>query len=280
MRHLPVFFDLARAKVVVVGEGFAADRRAALARSAGAEVVRESDFAGAVLAFVATGNEATDQAAAAAARAAGVPVNVADRPELCDFILPAIVDRGEVVVAISTGGASPTLATLLRGRIEALLPERIGALARLARTFRAQVGTLIDQASRRAFWHRMLEGRPAQLALSGDEVGARRAALRLLDSARHDKPSGGVHPSGAIHIVELASPDPDLLTLRAARLLREADVVLHDRAVPATILARGRREAAYLPLDASADEEQAHRVRAGQIVVRLTMPHRQLARVS
>ncbi len=160
MKHLPLFFDMAGRKVVVVGSGPIADRKAATVRSAGADVrqvatAERADFDGAVAAFVATGTEAGDRAAHAMAKAAGVAVNVADRPALCDFILPAIVDRGDVVVAVSTGGASPTLATVLRGRIEAALPERIGALAELARTFRKQANALISQpAERRAFWRR------------------------------------------------------------------------------------------------------------------------------
>ena len=156
MKHLPLFFDLVGRRVVVVGEGAAADRRADLARSAGAEVqrivlpsVQASDFRGAAAAFIATGDADRDAAAQRAARSAGVPVNVADRPALCDFILPAIVDRDDVVVAISTAGASPTLATVLRGRIEAALPERLGAVARLAATFRAQVNALIIEPARR-----------------------------------------------------------------------------------------------------------------------------------
>ena len=266
MRHLPVFFNVAGRKVTVVGEGLAADRRAALARSAGAEVVRGSDFAGAMAAFVATGDEESDRLAAAAARRAGVPVNVADRPGLSDFILPAIVDRGDVVVAVSTGGASPTLATLLRGRIEALLPERVGALARLAETFRSQVRMLIaEPTARRAFWRRLLEGPAARLALAGDDVGARRLALRELDEARAQR------PAGICHIVDAGPGDPDLLTLRAARLLQEADAVLHDEHVPPAILARGRRDAEYIAVAADADIEAeiTGRVRAGQVVVRL-----------
>ncbi|MDP1751108.1 MAG: bifunctional precorrin-2 dehydrogenase/sirohydrochlorin ferrochelatase, partial [Reyranella sp.] len=156
MKHLPLFFDLTGRKVVVVGEGLAADRRAETARSAGAQVLRLSadaveagDFRGAAAAFIATGTLKADTAAQRIAKAAGVPVNVADRPALCDFILPAIVDRDGVVVAISTGGASPTLASILRGRIEAALPERLGALATLARTFRAQANALIADPARR-----------------------------------------------------------------------------------------------------------------------------------
>src|SRR5260370_36199155 len=119
-------------RVVVVGEGAAADRRADLVRSAGAHVqrlaaptVQAADFRGAVAAFIATGDADRDAAAQRAAKSISVPVNVADRPALFDFVLPAIVDRDEILVAISTGGAPPTLATGLRGRIQAALPERL-----------------------------------------------------------------------------------------------------------------------------------------------------------
>ncbi len=140
---------------------------------------------GAAAVFIATGDLDHDTVAQRVAKSLGVPVNVADRPALCDFILPAIVDRDDVVVAISTGGASPTLAATLRGRIEAVLPERIGNLARLAATFRAQVNALIvDPARRRTFWRRLVEGPAARLVLAGDDAGARRTALGELDDAR------------------------------------------------------------------------------------------------
>src|SRR5437868_6634523 len=251
VKHLPLFFDLSGRKVVVVGEGPAADRRAALAGSAGAKIqriassaVQALDFRAAAAAFIATGDADQDAAAQRLARSAGVPVNVADRPDLCDFILPAIVDRDEVVVAISTGGASPTLATVLRGRIEAALPERIGALARLAATFRAQVNALIvEPARRRAFWRRLVEGPAARLALAGDDAGARRSALSELDAARRR-----LAPVGIAHIVGAGPGDPDLLTLRAAQLLQEADAILHDDLVPPAILARARRDAELVPV--------------------------------
>ena len=282
MKHLPLFFDLAGRKVVVVGEGAAADRRAETARSAGAEVSRiaaatlkVADFRGAAAAFIATGTLESDTAAQRIVKAAGVPVNVADRPALCDFILPAIVDRDGVVVAISTGGASPTLASILRGRIEAALPERIGALATLARTFRAQVNTLIaDPAQRRGFWRRLVEGPAARLVLAGDEAGARRVALGELDAVRRR-----MSPVGIAHIVGAGPGDPDLLTLRAAQLLQEADAILHDELVPAAILGRARRDAELVPVgkrkgsvgwaQADIEAELVRRVRAGQTVVRL-----------
>ena len=287
MKHLPLFFDLTGRKVVVVGHGPAADRRADLARSAGAKVVRPStdtlestDFHGATAAFIATGTLDGDTAAQRIAKESGVPVNVADRPALCDFILPAIVDRDGVVVAISTGGASPTLASILRGRIEASLPERIGALARLAKTFRAQANALIaDPVRRRGFWRRLIDGPAARLALAGDEAGARRVALGELDTVRRQVSSVGI-----AHIVGAGPGDPDLLTLRAAQLLQEADAILHDELVPPAILGRARRDAELVAVgkragwkergqagwpQADIDAELVRRVRAGQIVVRL-----------
>ncbi len=287
MKHLPLFFDLTGRKVVVVGHGPAADRRADLARSAGAKVVRPStdtlestDFHGATAAFIATGTLDGDTAAQRIAKESGVPVNVADRPALCDFILPAIVDRDGVVVAISTGGASPTLASILRGRIEASLPERIGALARLAKTFRAQANALIaDPVRRRGFWRRLIDGPAARLALAGDEAGARRVALGELDTVRRQVSSVGI-----AHIVGAGPGDPDLLTLRAAQLLQEADAILHDELVPPAILGRARRDAELVAVgkragwkergqagwpQADIDAELVRRVRAGQLVVRL-----------
>lgn len=276
-----MFFDLAGRKVAVAGEGLAADRRAEIARSAGAQVVRLAatatapDFRGAAAAFISTGTLEGDTVLQRAAKAAGVPVNVADRPALCDFILPAIVDRDGVVVAISTGGASPTLASVLRGRIEAALPERMGALAKLAKTFRAQANALIpDMAQRRGFWRRLVEGPAARLALAGDEAGARRVALGELDAVRRR-----LSPVGIAHIVGAGPGDPDLLTLRAAQLLQEADAILHDELVPAAILGRARRDAEMISVgkrkgsvgwaQADIEAELVRRVRAGQTVVRL-----------
>jgi uroporphyrin-III C-methyltransferase/precorrin-2 dehydrogenase/sirohydrochlorin ferrochelatase len=282
VKHLPLFFDLSGRKVVVVGEGPAADRRAALAGSAGAKIhripssaIKPSDFHGAAAAFVATGDADRDAAIQRLARSAGVPVNVADRPNLCDFILPAIVDRDEVVVAISTGGASPTLATHLRSRIEAALPERIGAVARLAATFRVQVNALIGEPNRRrAFWRRLVEGPAARLALASDDAGARRSALGELDAARRR-----MTPLGIAHIVGAGPGDPDLLTLRAVQLLQEADAILHDDLVPSAILGRARRDAELVSVgkrkgragwaQAEINAELVRRVRAGQTVVRL-----------
>jgi uroporphyrin-III C-methyltransferase / precorrin-2 dehydrogenase / sirohydrochlorin ferrochelatase len=281
MKHLPLFFDLRGRRVVVIGEGGMADRRAVLAASAGALVSRETcapfAFDGAAAVFVATGDAGSDASAADAARAAGVPVNVADRPALCDFIMPAIVERDDLVVAISTGGTSPTLAQAVRARIEAALPERIAALGRLASAFRGQVQALIaDSTQRRAFWRGLVTGPAAALALAGDEQGARRLALRALNDARG---SAGTPRQGIAHIVGAGPGDPDLLTLRAVRLLQEADVILHDDLVPPAVLARARRDAELVSVGKRKGRHSWHqdeinaellrRVRGGQTVVRL-----------
>jgi uroporphyrin-III C-methyltransferase / precorrin-2 dehydrogenase / sirohydrochlorin ferrochelatase len=281
MKQLPLFFDLRGRRVVVIGEGSTADRRAALAASAGALVSREAcapfAFDGAVAVFVATGNAGSDASAADAARAAGVPVNVADCPALCDFIMPAIVERDDVVVAISTGGTSSTLAQAVRALIEAALPERIGTLGRLASAFRGQVQALIvDSVQRRAFWRGLISGPAGALALAGDEQGARRLALRALDDARD---SACIPRQGIAHIVGAGPGDPDLLTLRAARLLQEADVILHDDLVPPAVLARARRDAELVSVGKRRGRHSWHqdeinaellrRVRGGQTVVRL-----------
>ena len=285
MRHLPLFFDLAGRMVVVVGEGPSADRRVGTVRSAGADVRRfksvitAADLSGAVAAFIATGHADRDAAAQRVARAAGVPVNVADRGGLCDFVMPAIVDRGDVVVAISTGGASPSLASFLRQRIEAALPEGVGALARLAATFRSQANAMIaGPKRRRTFWRRLLDGPAARLALAGDEPAARRAVLSELDAERRGAAAQGAAP-GIVHIVGAGPGDPDLLTLRASQLLQEADAILHDELVPAAILARGRRDAEFVAVgkrkgrvgwtQAAINAELLRRVRAGQTVIRL-----------
>jgi uroporphyrin-III C-methyltransferase/precorrin-2 dehydrogenase/sirohydrochlorin ferrochelatase len=276
MKHLPLFFDVTGRTVIVVGRGDAAERRAALARAAGAAVRRIqtiglADLKDVVAAFVATGDAETDRLAAEMIRKARVPVNVADRPALSDFIVPAIIDRDEVVVAVSTGGASPTVATMLRARIEALLPERIAALARLTGSFRGQVKGLIgDPAVRRAFWRRVVDGPAGHLALAGNDAGARRAVLGDLDAARHARAS-----RGAAHVVCAGPGDPDLLTLQAARLLQEADAILHDERVPRAVLGRARRDAELIRIGPRNDrtgwtqKEITRRVRAGQIVVRL-----------
>lgn len=267
MRHLPVFMTVADRTVLVVGGGEAAARKAALALRAGARVrvVAErpgaalaelelqgrielsqrrcaaEDLDGAVLAYAASGDEMVDRAVSRAAQAAGIPVNVVDRPDLSTFVSPALVDRDPVLVAVSSGGTAPALSRRVRGWIEALLPARLGRLAELAEALRPTVAARLPAERRRAFWDRLLDGRAAELALAGEEEAARRdmAAALETDAAASAAP-------GTVHIVGAGPGDPDLLTLRAQRLLQQADVIVHDRLVSDAILDRARRDAEFV----------------------------------
>jgi len=194
MDYFPVFLDLRGRRALVVGDGEAADTKAAALARAGAEVHRATSFApsmldGAALVFVAGARRTVAEQVARAAEARGLWVNVMDEPRLCSFLMPALVERGPVTVAISTGGTAPMLARLLREWLDLVLPRRLGALAALAGRFRPLVRRrLPDLATRRRFWHRLFTGEVAQRALAGDEAAAGGALLQALDEAQRQEP--------------------------------------------------------------------------------------------
>jgi uroporphyrin-III C-methyltransferase/precorrin-2 dehydrogenase/sirohydrochlorin ferrochelatase len=198
----------------------------------------QADFAEFAAVIAATGGP-LDEAVAAHARAKNIPVNVVDRPDLSSFIFPAIVDRGEVVVAVGTGGASPVLARRLRERIEALLPARLGALADLMSRFREPFAqTRHPSRSLRRFWENVIDGPIGAAALAGRWREAEIALARAVEQSR-----GPEAVSGMVYLVGAGPGDPDLLTLRALQALQAADVVFYDELVTAEILDRARREA-------------------------------------
>jgi len=180
MTHLPICLDLAGKRCLVVGAGPEAERKAAALRRAGAQVVALPGFVateldGCTLVIAVDVPLAVGDAVSRAAKARGILVNVADRPELCSFIMPAVIDRAPVTLAISTGGASPALAQRLRETLDAIVPRRLGALAQLAGEFRPRVRrSLAGPAQRRTFWDRILDGPVARLALAGEQDAARR----------------------------------------------------------------------------------------------------------
>ena len=197
-----------------------------------------ADFAGCALAFAGSDEPAREAAVAALARAARVPVNVVDRPDLSDFAVPAIVDRAPIAIAISTDGTAPVLAQRIRAAIERLLPQGLGRVAELAAALRATVrARLPSPGERRDYWARLFDGEAAAAALAGDAAQARRLALRALDRA------GDAPRIGKVFLVGAGPGASDLLTLRAHRVLQEADVVVHDDLVPEEILDLGRRDA-------------------------------------
>lgn len=243
MEAFPAFFPLIGRRVVIAGQGEGADARARLLTSAPATVDRiggeaalnPATYAGARLAFVASPDVGFCERASAAARSAGVLVNVLDHPELSDFTTPAIIDRGTVVAAVGTTGAAPILSALLRADLEARIPAALGPLAELFGRLRSEIRARFpDLAQRRAFLRAMLTGPVADAADAGDLA---RAEQRLRAAI-----AAGQAAAGRIWLI--AEPAArDLLTLRAARALAEADVLVLGDATAEDIATLARRDA-------------------------------------
>ena len=241
MRHFPIFMDLHGSRVLVLGTGEVAERKAEPLRRAGALVEIAPTFdatqlAGCVLAVGADAPEAELVALSQAARAAGIPVNVVDQPALCSFITPSIIDRDPVTIAVSSSGTAPVLARLLRARIEAMIPPAYGRLAALADSFKAEIRRrLPDLAQRRRVLERLLTGHAADLVFAGREDDARAEFARVL--------ADNTQSAGMVFLVGAGPGSADLLTLRAQRLMGEADVIVHDRLVTPEVMDMARRDA-------------------------------------
>jgi precorrin-2 dehydrogenase/sirohydrochlorin ferrochelatase len=265
----PAYFPLAGRKVVIAGSGEAADNKARLFDGSPATLVRvdghaaflPGTYAGAILAFVAGDDEVFLQSAASAARAARVLVNVVDKPAMSDFNTPAVIDRGEVVAAVGTGGASPTLATKLRNDIEAQVPEGSGRVAALLRKFQDEVrGALPAMHERRAFLRDAVAGEAAQAAMAGDMDKAGQLFRQAL--------AKGVGREGKVRFIAGAGP-ADLLTLRALRALGSADVLIADPGADPDVVTMARRDVQRLePADVGA-ERLVELAREGKQIVRL-----------
>ncbi|BCX88996.1 uroporphyrin-III C-methyltransferase/precorrin-2 dehydrogenase/sirohydrochlorin ferrochelatase [Methylomarinovum tepidoasis] len=264
MDYLPVFLKLTGRLCLVVGGGAVALRKAEMLRRAGAEVgviaprfhpqlealarrgeirLRRQDYTpaaldGAVLVIAATDDGALNHRIATEARRRGIWINAVDQPDDCDFILPAIVDRSPVVVAVSSGGRAPVLTRQVKARLETLLPAGLGRLAHLAGRFRETVKRRLPPPRRRRFWEQVFDGAPGQLVHAGQEQAAAQALEQALTAAETDRPLPGY-----VALVGAGPGDPELLTLRALRLLQEADVVVYDRLVSQPILELVRRDA-------------------------------------
>ena len=246
MRFLPVFLDLRDRRALVLGIGEVAERKADALRRAGAivELAQRFDPAqlqGCAVAIGADADLSELEALSAAAQAAGIPVNVVDRPALCSFITPSVIDRDPLLVAVSTGGAAPVLARLVRARIEALIPPAWGRLAALADSLKAEIRrALPDTVRRRRVLERTLGGRVADLVFAGQDDRARDEMLREV-AAERDAAAGA--EAGIVHLVGAGPGAADLLTLRAHRLMGEADVIVHDPDVAGEVLDMARRDA-------------------------------------
>lgn len=264
MRHFPAFFDLRGRRVLIVGGGEVALRKLSLLERAGAEITlvapravpeiraraargalrhlarefQPGDLDGATLVIVATSRRALNRLIAVQCDARQLPVNVVDDLEASRFLVPAIVDRDPVVVAISTGGASPVLARRIRERLEALIPARLGELAIWLAELRARSRALRTTGARRRYFERLIDGPAAQRFIDGDRDGACLIAQRLLANE-----AVGADAPGEVALVGAGPGDPELLTLKALRALQDADVILHDRLVSQGVLDLARRDA-------------------------------------
>lgn len=269
MRFLPLFIRLTNRPCLVVGGGEIAARKVELLRRAGAVVRivaptlcpplqglyeqgqvhwRQGEFDMAdldevVLVVAATNDAAVNETLSHEADRRRLPVNVVDRPELCSFIFPSIIDRSPVVVAVSSGGASPVLARLLRARLETLIPTAYGNLATLLEGFRETVKQRLPTSrERRRFWERILNGPVPEQVFAGRQE----RATALLQEALHEQRPESGSDVGEVYLVGAGPGDPDLLTFRALRLMQMADVVLYDRLVSDEIMDLVRRDAERL----------------------------------
>ncbi len=301
MNLLPIFMNLQGRPCLVAGGGDVACRKVNLLRQAGAtitvvapsfdprleqlaangdihKVVQEFSahhLVNQCLVVAATDDEAVNRKVAAAANQAFIPVNVVDRPELCTFVMPSIIDRSPIIIAVSSAGTSPVLARLLRARLETLIPASYGKLATLVGGFRDQVKkrfTTID--ARRRFWEAVLQGPIAEMMLTGREQPATVALQQAITDGL-----GADQDLGEVALVGAGPGDPDLLTFRALRLLQRADVIVYDRLVSKEILELARRDADHIYVGKERDKHTVPQEGINELLVRLAQEGKRVVRL-
>jgi len=301
MDYLPVFLKIKGRPCLIVGGGDIAARKAGLLLRAGARLTvvapkigpamtelkdngdivhaqrafSTEDLRGQVLVVAATGDDALNRRVSELAHDSALPVNVVDRADLCSFILPSIVDRSPLIVAVSTGGASPVLARLVRARLETVIPAAFGQLAALAREFRDQVKEHFEAPdTRRRFWEHVLDGPVAEIVFAGRTAAARRALRDELAAGRDSIP-----PTGEVYLVGAGPGDPDLLTSRAIRLMQKADVVVHDRLVSDAVLRLVRQDAPRIYAGKQRSRHTLPQESINQLLVRLAREGKRVLRL-
>jgi uroporphyrin-III C-methyltransferase/precorrin-2 dehydrogenase/sirohydrochlorin ferrochelatase len=301
MDFLPIFLNLRQRPCAVIGGGEVASRKITLLLDAGARVTvyspalgetlqrwreegkithvaqefRPEMLEGCELVIAATDDASVNRRVSEASRARGIPVNVVDQSELCTFIMPSIIDRSPVTIAVSTGGRSPVLARLIRARLESLIPAGYGRLAKLVTAFRDKVKqTFKHPPLRRRFWEEVLQGRIAELVYSGQDQAAAKALQERIDSV-----DGGKVPIGEVYLVGGGPGDPDLLTFRALRLMQEADVVVYDRLVSPAVLELVRRDAERIYAGKERDNHAIPQEDINHLLVRLAKEGKRVVRL-
>jgi uroporphyrin-III C-methyltransferase/precorrin-2 dehydrogenase/sirohydrochlorin ferrochelatase len=301
MDYLPVFLNIKQQNCLVVGGGKVAARKVRLLLRAGAhihivspvikdelasllrqfptisycaEVFHSNHLHNKVLVIAATHDHLTNQTISEAASAAGVLINVVDNPDLCTFIMPSILDRSPIIIAVSSGGSSPVLARLLRTRLEALIPSAYGRLATYAAQFRKQVKQHFShQENRRFFWEKMLQGPFAEMVFAGRDQAAQDYLLEMLENST-DQP-----PTGEVYLVGAGPGDPDLLTFRALRLMQQADVVVYDRLVAPAILNMVRQDADRIYAGKRRNQHTLPQTSINELLVKLAQEGKRVLRL-
>lgn len=302
MDYFPLFINLKNKNCLVVGAGEIAARKIELLAKAGAKItVIAPEISASVMQLAANNSyieisikkfnaadisqqrliiSATNQAdinalVATTADAHNIPINVVDSPALCSFIVPAIIDRSPVVAAVSSGGASPVLARLLRTKLESLIPPAFGRMAKLAEKYRALVKENISPpAQRRIFWEKFLQGSIAELFYSGKEA---EAESRLKNTILN-RPEQ-LDNTGEVYLVGAGPGDPDLLTFRALRLMQQADVVVYDRLVSSEILQLIRRDAEKIYVGKQRDKHSLVQESINELLARLAKEGKHVVRL-
>ena len=296
MDYLPIFADVRNKLCLVVGGGEVGKRKAGVLLEAGANVrvvapqiepalaeqqgvqaivsrFEAQHLDGVTLVIAATNDRNVNQQVSELARARNIPVNVVDDPELCSFIMPAIMDRSPLMVAFSSGGASPVLTRMMRGRLETMIPQNYSLLAGFAERFRELVKQRVtNPAKRRIFWENVLEGVIAEKVLSGDESSAETMLQHMLESEDNIL-------RGEVYLVGAGPGDPDLLTFRALRLMQKADVVVYDNLVTKPIVDMTRRDAERIYVGKKRDDHTLRQEQINELLVRLAQEGKRVLRL-
>jgi len=300
MDYLPVFMNLRGRTSVVIGGGEVALRKIGMLLKAHANVTvvapelcpelsdwraqgkvahvaarfEPSQLDGAQLVIAATDDEEVNRQVSIAAQARNIPVNVVDAPELCTFVVPSVVDRSPIVIAVSSGGKAPVLARLVRTRLETLIPASYGRLAQLAGEFRDKVKARFPTSQqRRIFWESVFQGPIAERVFSGQEQAARRELHAVLEGA------SDVTHRGEVYLVGGGPGDPDLLTFRALRLMQQCDVVVYDKLVSQPVMDLVRRDAERIYVGKQRDQHTLPQEDINQLLVRLAQEGRRVLRL-
>jgi len=296
MDYLPIFANVKSKLCLVVGGGEVGKRKAGVLIDAGANVrvvapaidasLIEQEkveaitarfelhhLDGVALVIAATNDRKVNQQVSEAAKSRNIPVNVVDDPELCSFIMPAILDRSPLMVAFSSGGASPVLTRIMRGKLETMIPQNYSRLAAFAESFREKVKLRVtNPAKRRIFWENALEGVVAEKVLTGDVASAEHMMQKMLADEDNIE-------RGEVYLVGAGPGDPDLLTFRALRLMQKADVVVHDNLVSKPIVDMTRRDAERIYVGKKRADHTMQQEDINQLLVRLAKEGKRVLRL-